>query len=344
MSNARVVPNRAAQVRERQIQRTQSRVEQTVKNINPNPKRPSPTIHTRGQISGMVYPTLPVKKTRRQFYYTLGQTGSEIRFPAVPQVQIGWRFLSFILFSICFLGIYFLFSAPLFQVQQIETEGLIRLTAADLNSVLDISGRSIAWIDASVAQTELAAAFPELKDLQITVSLPNSLIISVHERQPVIAWSMDDHTYWIDNEGILIPPRGEATDLLTINASVMPPLVKANDNSQRTEKNIQSKAPSQAGFSVAQIQGWGDQINTEIVDAAFRLSLEMPVGTIILYNQTHGLGWKSEGGWDVYVGLTLSDIEYKLIAYNSLINKLDEEGITPSMVSIEHLHAPYYRE
>jgi hypothetical protein len=63
-----------------------------------------------------------------------------------------------------------------------------------------------------------------------------------------------------------------------------------------------------------------------------------------LYNSNHGLGWKSEGGWDVFVGLTLDKIEYKLNAYDAMMNKLNEEGIAPSMVSIEYLYAPYYRE
>lgn len=95
MSNARVVPNRAAQVRERQIQRTQSRVEQTVKNINPNPKRPSPTIHTRGQISGMVYPTLPVKKNQTPILLHVGPNWER---NSLPGCTTGSNRLAFFVF------------------------------------------------------------------------------------------------------------------------------------------------------------------------------------------------------------------------------------------------------
>lgn len=344
MSNARAVTNRAAQVRERQTQRSQTRVAKTSVNAINDHKRVTAPISTRGLVNGLHYPLPAPKKTRRQFYYTLGQTGSEIRFPAVPQLQIGWRMLSFVLFCAAFLAIYFIFSAPMFQVQQIETEGLLRLTSADLNAVLDIQGRSVAWIDAINAQAELMAAYPELKDVSIKVNLPNQLKIIATERQPVLAWQMDDHTYWVDNEGVLIPPRGEAADLLTIHASAAPPLVKSLDIAEPVQETTVTTSESKTGFSVAQIEGWGDQIDPAIVDAAFRLSLEIPAGTNILYNKSHGLGWKSEGGWDVYVGLTLTNIEYKLNAYNMLIAKLGEEGITPSMVSIEYLHAPYYRE
>ncbi len=344
MSNARAVPNRAAQVRERQSQRTQTRIAKTSVNSISDLKRITTPISTRGVVNGLHYPLPVQKKTRRQFYYTLGKTGSEIRFPAVPQLQIGWRMLSFVLFCAAFLAIYFIFSAPMFQVQQIETEGLLRLNAADLNAVLDIQGRSVAWIDAKKAQIDLLAAFPELKDVAIKVNLPNQLKISAFERQPVLAWQMDDHTYWIDNEGVLIPPRGEAASLLTIHASTMPPLVKSLDNASPSQDLSDTKSSENIGFSVAQIEGWGDQIDPSVVDAAFRLSLEIPAGTNILYNKSHGLGWKSEGGWDVYVGLTLTNIEYRLNAYNMLMAKLSEEGITPSMVSIEYLHAPYYRE
>ncbi len=34
---------------------------------------------------------------------------------------------------------------------------------------------------------------------------------------------------------------------------------------------------------------------------------------------THGMGWRAEQGWDVFIGLTLNDIEYKLKAYEVLM-------------------------
>lgn len=344
MSNIRTISDHANQVRARQNQRIQSRVSKTSQNISNTKKRPSTPIYTRGLVSGLTYPLPNQQKVKRQFHFAVGNTGAEIRFPSIPQIQIGWRFLSFILFIACAVMIYFLLSAPLFTVQQFEMKGLNRLTEADLNSVMDISGKSIVWMNASKTESELMAAFPELKEVEIGVVLPNHIKISAIERQPVLSFQLEDKNYWVDNEGFLIPARGEPGELLVIHASAMPPVVKTIDVIDPLTERSDVKAADENSFSIAQIQGYGDQIDPLVVDAAFKLSLEIPTGSKILYNSNHGLGWKSEGGWDVFVGLTLDKIEYKLNAYDAMMNKLNEEGITPSMVSIEYLHAPYYRE
>jgi len=344
MNNTRVVSDRANQVRERQNQRVQSRVIKSSQNIVNSKKRPTTPVFTRGLVSGLTYPVSNQQKVKRQFHYSVGNTGAEIRFPSIPQVKIGWRFLSFILFVACAVMIYFLLSAPLFIVQQLEIKGLNRLTAADINSVLDINGKSIVWMNTSNAKSDLLSAFPELSEINIAVVLPNHIRISAKERQPVLSIQMDDKSYWVDDEGIIIPSRGDPGELLVIHASSMPPVIKTVVETEPVEAHPNLISPEVNSFSIAQIQGYGDQIDPLVVEAAFKLSLEIPAGSKILYNNNHGLGWKSEGGWDVFVGLTLDKIEYKLNAYDAMISKLNEEGIAPSMVSIEYLHAPYYRE
>jgi len=344
MSNIRVAPNRANQVRERQNQRVQSRVQKTSENISVDKKRTSTPIFTRGLVSGLTYPMISPQKVKRQFHYSVGNTGAEIRFPSIPQIQIGWRLLSTILFIASIVMVYFLFNAPIFIVNQLETEGLERLTTSDLNSVLDINGKTIVWMNVNKAKSDLMSAFPELKDISVNVVLPNHIRISLVERKPVLAWKIEEETYWIDNEGIIIPSRGDPGELLVVNAGEMPPLVKTADINEPSEEKSILNSIEESSFSIAQIQGYGDQVDPAMVDAAFKLSLQIPAGSKILYNKNHGLGWKSEGGWDVFVGSTLDNIDYRLNAYNALIDKLSEEGIAPTWVSIEHLNAPYFRE
>jgi len=344
MSNIRVAPNRANQVRERQNQRIQSRVQKTSENLSMDKKRTSTPVFTRGLVSGLTYPITTPQKVKRQFHYSVGNTGAEIRFPSIPQIQIGWRLLSSLLFIACIVMVYFLLNAPIFVVDQLETEGLDRLTASDLNSVLDINGKSIVWMNASKAKADLIAAFPELKEISVNLVLPNHIQISLVERKPVLAWKIEEETYWIDNEGIMIPSRGDPGELLVVNAGAMPPFVKTADLIEPMKENSIINSVEEKSFSIAQIQGYGDQVDPAMVDAAFKLSLQIPTGSKILYNENHGLGWKSEGGWDVFVGSTLDNIDYRLNAYNALINKLSEEGIAPTWVSIEHLNAPYFRE
>jgi hypothetical protein len=64
---------------------------------------------------------------------------------------------------------------------------------------------------------------------------------------------------------------------------------------------------------------------------------------LILYDQEHGLGWNDPEGWQVYFGQDNGDIEMKLVVYKSLVEKLTQEGIFPTMISVDYVHAPYYR-
>jgi hypothetical protein len=81
-----------------------------------------------------------------------------------------------------------------------------------------------------------------------------------------------------------------------------------------------------------------------MIEAAYQLMAQIPSDSKIIYNQVNGLGWKAEQGWDVFIGLTLNDINYKLKAYQALVEKLKADGVYPSMVSIEFALRPYYRE
>jgi len=343
MRNATSIP-RATMVRERQKQQTEEKIKRTTRVIQqPIQKAATPMVSRRGAYA-VAYPAMPKQTKSRQYNYAVGATGAEIRLPAISSINIGWRFLSFFLGIFCLVGIYLLFNSAEFRVNQIQTSGLLRLNAADLDAVMKINGESIIWMDANQVKQDLTIAFPELKDIQISVEFPNQVTISAFERQPVLLWQTEKQAYWMDQEGVLIPPRGEVGDLLTIQASAAPPLVilpqdLSTSNLQEIPENSKT-----AQLSVAQLQGWGETVDPVMIDAAYELMAFLPPNSQILYNQTHGLGWKAEQGWDVFVGLTLNDINYKLNAYQALIEKFSKEGTNPSMVSIEFATRPYYRE
>ena len=49
------------------------------------------------------------------------------------------------------------------------------------------------------------------------------------------------------------------------------------------------------------------------------------------------------GGWDVYVGTDLSNFDQKFALYQSISEQLAGQGITPALISVEFVNAPYYR-
>lgn len=331
-------------VRQRQKQALQSKVKQTTKAVQQPIKSSSVPVITRKEAFAVSYPAFPKQTNRRQYNYSIGATGAAVRLPAISSINIGWRFLSFFLGIFCLVGIFLLFNSSEFQVHQIQTSGLTRLTANDLNAVLDISGESIVWFDAQQAKNDLLLAFPELKEIKISVAFPNNIQIKAVERQPVLSWQTEKQVYWLDAEGVLIPPRGEAGNLLTINASAAPPIILSTENVSLLQSDLETNEKLSSSLTAGQMLGWGEKVDTTLIDAANQLVNFIPPGSEILYNKSHGMGWKAEQGWDVYVGLTLNDIHYKLNAYQALLEKFNSEGIYPSMVSIEFAQRPYYRE
>ncbi len=343
MRNAPSIP-RSTIVRERQKHQSEEKIKKTTKaNLQPAPKLSTPMVNRRGTYAA-TYPSMPKQATRRQYNYAVGTTGAEIRLPAISSINIGWRFLSFFLGLFCLVGIFLLFNSPQFQVNTIQTSGLSRLTVSDLDAVMKIRGESIIWLNANQLINDLEIAFPELKDVQISVEFPNQIMISAFERQPVLLWQTDKQSYWVDQEGILIPPRGEVGELLTVHASTNPPLVLSAEEQENNNANIADGVRATNQLTVAELQGWGEKVDPSLMEATYQLIAFLPPDTKILYNKTHGLGWKSEQGWDVFIGLTLTDINYKLNAYQAMVDKFSKEGIIPSMVSIEFASRPYYRE
>jgi len=55
------------------------------------------------------------------------------------------------------------------------------------------------------------------------------------------------------------------------------------------------------------------------------------------------MGWRDSGGWEVFFGTDLSNINLKQIEYQTILAKLNEMGVTPAMISVEHVDSPYFR-
>ena len=68
-----------------------------------------------------------------------------------------------------------------------------------------------------------------------------------------------------------------------------------------------------------------------------------PVGAEFSYSPKYGLGWKDPQGWRVYFGENTQDVSMKISIYQAIIDKLTQQGIQPSMISVEYLDAPFYR-
>lgn len=266
-----------------------------------------------------------VSTPRRRYDVSLNVPGAEVRLPSLPAVRVGWRLFSGILFVMMLFSLFSLWKSPAFVIENVEMAGLQRLTAADINTVLGVIGESVFLVDPSAKERDLRQAFPELSEVRVRVGLPAKVDVTLVERQPVLSWIQEGREMWVDQDGVAFPPRGNPGSLVRVEANNTPPLSPGVEQGD------------------ASAEGQGKMLSTELVAAILAMYVQVPRDTLLLYDRDHGLGWDDVHGWRVYFGMQVHDIAMKLAVYQALADRLESEGIRPTFISVEYVHAPYYR-
>jgi cell division protein FtsQ len=263
---------------------------------------------------------------------SLGSPGAELRLPAMPSVRFSWRWISGLVLLGLVAALYYVWTMPTFRVSAAEISGLRRINERDVNLVLGLGDTPIFVLQAGVMQKNLLAAFPELASASVQLAWPNKVTVTVMERVPVLAWTAGGQVVWVDAQGMSFPvrgegsesPPGEATSLVTVEASG-PPSAPASDISP------EASAWTKPFMSV------------NLVSAVLLVHGFAPPDVTLIYDLEHGLGWEDPQGWQVYFGTDGSDMGQRLQVYQALVAELNAQQITPALISVEHLHAPFYR-
>lgn len=343
MTSSENAANRAEEVRKRRTQRSQERVSTaSMRAAEPVHVRP---VVVRGNAFGIpIHRQSPKRTPRRTFYVTMDQAaGTELRLPSLPLVNPGWRLLSGLIVIITMVGIYSLLNSSFFRITTAEVSGVERLSADEINAKLELEDLPIVEIDTGELTQKLSSAYPELVGVQVGVELPNIVTVYATERKPVIAWQKGDQLQWLDAEGIAFPARGDAGPLVIINTEddlpltpvVVDPKVEATLTAAKTAgETVDGKDIPVTGPR---------KVEPSLITAAEALSQKLPPETQLVYSKENGLGWVDPQGWQVFIGRDLGNFEEKFQMYQGLVSYLSSQGITPSLVSVEHTDAPYYR-
>jgi len=257
--------------------------------------------------------------------------------------RVGWRLLSFLLAGAFSFAILTAWQSPDYKVSTVRIEGLQRLPEDAVLDVLDIYGQHIFTLEPEGVSQLIRLNFPELRDIQVKLSLPAQVSIRVVERQPMITWQIKDDLLWIDSEGYLIPARGEVNQILTIQADALPSYHLIGKENASTENVIHDKPKFKDDLDDLVFFSIPKQIDGNLLTAILQLNAWMPDESVLLYQEKRGIGWTDIRGWDVFIGSKLENINDKMVMYETIVRKLKEQGIQPTIVSVEFLHAPYYR-
>ncbi|GAB4469745.1 MAG: hypothetical protein Kow0088_02010 [Anaerolineales bacterium] len=261
-------------------------------------------------------------KAQRRVDIPIGVPGAEIRLPSLPQVRLGWRALSALMsFALIFL-IYLLWTAPQFKVNTVYFHGLQRISTKEVYIELDIEDQPIFTLDPQAIQKQIIAQFPEFRSVEVRFQLPNKVNILVDERKPIFVWKQGERTLLVDAEGYAFPSRGEETNLPKL-------VIEAEDFPSPMAPEVQ------ADFHEPLLP-------VDLVSGILSISAMIPDGAILFYDNERGLGWHDPRGWVVYVG-ALKDLSLKMKIYELMVKKIKKEDQKPALISIEYVHAPFYR-
>lgn len=264
-----------------------------------------------------------VKKTRRRrSELRLGAqtinyqtTASRPRISLTPALKF-WGVRGPKLSGVCLLALlvwalYKLFSTPLFFVYGAEIHGNVAVSRREIYNISQVDSQSIFWLNPAKVVDKILA-LPNIKSASVTVVLPARVIIEVVERSPELLWQTGETLWWVDQEGTIVPPKGNVDGMLRI----------IDDDRQ----------PLEAGY----------QIDPSLIKGAQTLRILAPDVSVIRYTRSQGLTVATPEGWTVYLG-DGRQIKAKLVVLTAVLADLKERNVTPAYIDLGNPLRPVYK-
>jgi cell division protein FtsQ len=262
---------------------------------------------------------VPSKQRPRRSRSRLGRdyevTVPEIKLSLRPVVGFwqdhGGKALGFLLLLALGWLTYQLFAMEAFYVYEARVVGTQLVPAEEIYWNSGLEGMSIFWIHPAQVEATIAS-LPNIKEARVHCGLPNRVTIEVVEREPQVIWQQGEKRYWIDEEGTVLPARGELTE-----ATVIVDL---------DERPVQP----------------GDRVDPRVIAGAQKLRSLLPELTTVRYSSHTGISFQSEQGWPIYLGQG-EDIEQKVAIMKALLQEIAAKGIHPQFIDLRFKGRPYYR-
>jgi len=234
--------------------------------------------------------------------------------------RFSWRFVSagLVLASIA-LGV-FIFTNPIFLVTQVEVGGVRNVPPDEIFTNSGIAGYHILWVDPQEVQQNVTQS-PSLSSAQVVLQWPARVIIFVREREPALVWEQGGEHYWVDVNGNLMRLRQDLPNLVrVINEGEAIPFSCPGPGCSEEDK---------VTIDPAVVLG-AQQLKT------LRSNIDM-----LYYDPVRGLSYQDGRGWRGYFGIG-TNMDLKLVIYETLVDNLQQRGITPIHIDVSNPDAPFY--
>lgn len=260
---------------------------------------------------------------------------SRVRAPLVTlrQILLSARWLSLGLLALSIYALSLIGLDENFYLTAIPVEGVVSVPATEVVQASHLAGSHVFAADPGAAAQEIMDNVPGIISATVTLNWPNQVQINVMEDSPIAIWVEGSNQFWVTRTGRLIPARSESLGLLMIQSEIELEVETAVSPEGVTDEEALAEptAPTPNIRFVPQ----------EVLAGALQLKELRPNIERLFYRPSSGLSFQDGRGWRVFFG-TGTDMSQKLVVYETIVDELLAQGLTPQYVSVSNQEKPYF--
>ncbi len=154
------------------------------------------------------------------------------------------------------VAVYGVTNASAFVFESLEVEGTLFTEPVAIEDALeDVLGRNLFGLRTGTLEAGLRE-LPTIRSADVTVRLPDRLLVRVEERTPILVWRVGARRYLVDGEGHLFARLGQDPDAQPAEVATLPV--------------VEDRRATSAGLSI------GGKLEAVDLDAATRLASLKP--------------------------------------------------------------------
>jgi len=258
---------------------------------------------------------------------------------SLRQILLSARWLSLGLLALAIYALTLIGMDENFYLTAIPVEGVISVPATEVVQASNLAGSHIFAADPGTAAQQIMDNVPGIISAEVTLNWPNQVQINVTEDSPIAIWVEGSNQFWVTRTGRLVPARSASLGLLMIQSEVegvgvataVPATPTADDE---TEAEAGETAVASAAANMRFLPH-------DVLAGALQLKQLRPNIDRLFYRPSSGLSYQDGRGWRVFFG-TGTDMSQKLVVYETIVEELLAQGLTPQYVSVSNQEKPYY--
>ncbi len=297
------------------------------------PKRLRKQPKMRRMDSAIPLPRLHVPKNARR-RRRRNQTRVRLPLASLRQIVLSARWLSLGLLALSIYALTLIGMDENFYVTAVPVEGVISIPATEVVQASHLAGSHIFAAHPGMAAQEIMDNVPGIISATVTLTWPNQVQINVTEDSPIAIWIEGSNQYWVTRTGRLIPARSASLGLLMIQSEVEP-------GAAGVETAVATTTATEGEVGVETINPNAHFIPHDVLAGALQLKQLRPNIDRLFYRPSSGLSFQDGRGWRVFFG-TGTDMLQKLVVYETIVEELLAQGLTPQYVSVSNQAKPYY--